>query len=286
MQKRILITGENSYIGRSFANWLQQWPEDYAVDTVDMIDDGWKNRSFAGYDVVFHVAGIAHIKETSQNAELYYQVNRDLAFEVAEKAKKDGVNQFIFVSSMSVYGLEQGVIHRNSTENPQSHYGRSKLQAEELLGTLEDAAFKIAILRPPMIYGKGCKGNYPRLAKIAGRMPVFPKVKNQRSMIYIDNLCEFIRLLVDDGGRGLFFPQNKEYVCTADMVKLIAESHGNRIRMTRLFNPLVMLFMPFSTTLKKVFGDLVYDKDLSEFCHTEQYDIVGFRDSIWLTEEY
>lgn len=114
MQKRILITGENSYIGSSFANWLQQWPEDYAVDTVDMIDDGWKNRSFAGYDVVFHVAGIAHIKETSQNAELYYQVNRDLAFEVAEKAKKDGVNQFIFVSSMSVYGLEQGVIHRNS----------------------------------------------------------------------------------------------------------------------------------------------------------------------------
>lgn len=283
--KKILITGENSYIGTSFKRWLQQWPQNYSVDTVDMIGNGWKNKSFAGYDVVLHVAGIVHIKETLKNAELFYRVNRDLAFEVAKKAKVDEVNQFIFLSTMSVYGLEQGVIKRNSTEHPQSHYGRSKLQAEKLLGTLEDPTFKIAILRPPMIYGRGCKGNYPRLAKIAGIMPIFPEVKNQRSMIYIDNLCEFIRLLIDDGRSGLFFPQNKEYVCTADMVKLIAESHGNRIRMTRLFNPLVILLIPFSTTLKKVFGNLVYDKNLTQSYPAERYNVVGFADSIRLTEE-
>ncbi|NLV16855.1 MAG: NAD-dependent epimerase/dehydratase family protein [Syntrophomonadaceae bacterium] len=284
MPKKILITGENSYIGSSLSRWLQRWPEDYGVDTVDMRGDGWEKKSFAGYDGIIHVAGIAHIKETPENTDLYYQVNRDLVYAVAQKSREDGVEQFIFLSSMSVYGLEQGVISRDSSENPRSHYGRSKLQGERLLLSLEDAAFKVAILRPPMIYGKGCKGNYPRLARMARRTPVFPEVRNQRSMIYIDNLCEFIRLLIDDGAGGVFFPQNKEYVYTADLVQLIAEFQGGGMRITRLLNPLVMLLMPFSTTLKKVFGSLVYDKSLSE--PAGEYNVVGFRDSIRSTEKY
>jgi len=279
--KKILITGANSYIGISFEKWLQQWLDDYSIDTVDMIGDDWKNKSFAGYDVVLHLAGIAHVKETKENADQYYKVNRDLVYEVAQKAKINGVKQFIFLSSMSVYGIENGVISRNSPLNPKSNYGKSKLQAEKLIAPLGDDTYKIVILRPPMIYGKGCKGNYPRLAKLALNFPFFPDIKNKRSMIFVDNLCEFVRLLIDDWGSGLFFPQNEEYVCTSEMVKLIAEVHRKKIQLTQAFNPLLRLFK--TNTVNKAFGDLVYNKNLSEY--RSGYCIYGLQTSIRKTEE-
>lgn len=257
--KKILITGANSYIGTSLEKWLEQWIDDYAVDTVDMIDGTWKNKEFSEYDVVFHVAGIAHIKETKENAELYYKVNRDLVYEVAQKAKSDGVKQFIFLSSMSVYGMETGVISKDTVPAPKSNYGKSKLQAEELIAPLKEVNFKVAVVRPPIIYGKGCKGNYTRLEKFALKSPIFPDIKNKRSMIEIDNLCEFVKLLIDNESMGLFLPQNEEYVCTSDMVKSIAEEHGKGIIMTKLFNPLLRVLKV--STVNKVFGDLVYEKD-------------------------
>src|SRR5690554_6731837 len=112
--RRVLITGQNSYIGTSVERWLLRDPDKYKVDTIDMKDGSWKEKDFSQYDVVFHVAGIAHIKETSENQDLYYKVNRDLAYETAQKAKEDEVGQFIFLSSMSVYGLENGVIYKDT----------------------------------------------------------------------------------------------------------------------------------------------------------------------------
>jgi UDP-glucose 4-epimerase len=277
--KKILVTGANSYIGTSFEKWLQQWCDKYNVDTLNMRDGSWKNKDFSQYDSVLHVAGIAHIKETKENADLYYKVNRDMVYEVAQKAKTDGVKQFIFLSSMSVYGIESGVIDKDSPLNPKNNYGKSKLQAEKLIVALEDDTYKIVILRPPMIYGKGCKGNYKRLAKFALKLPVFPDMWNQRSMIYIDNLCEFIRLLIDDCKSGLFCPQNKDYVCTTEMVILIAGAHGKRVRLTKLFNPLLKLIK--SDLINKVFGDLVYKKSMSEY---QTYCIADLRTSIYLTE--
>lgn len=258
--KKILITGANSYIGTSFEKWLKQWTEEYSIDTVDMKDGAWKKKSFSGYDVVFHVAGIAHIKETKENVPLYYKVNRDLVYEVAKKAKAYGVEQFIFLSSMSVYGMEKGVISKDTVPAPKSNYGKSKLQAEELIAPLQDATFNIAVLRPPMLYGPGCKGNYVRLEKFALKSPIFPDIKNKRSMIYIDNLCEFVKQIIDDESSGLFFPQNDEYTCTSDMVREIAEAHGKKIHMTKLFNPLLRVLKV--STVNKVFGDLVYEKEI------------------------
>ena len=278
--KKILITGANSYIGTSLENWLGKYPDKYKVDTVSTREDVWKKKDFSEFDVVFHVAGIAHIKETKENQALYYKVNRDLVFEAAKKAKADGVKQFVFLSSMSVYGIEKGVINENTPLNPQSNYGKSKLQAEELIKPLKDNSFKIAILRPPMIYGKGCKGNYPRLAKLALKTPIFPDVDNKRSMIYIDNLCEFVRLIIDDCTSGLFFPQNSEYINTSEMVKLIAEAHGKKVRMTKLFNSLLRLLNV--SMVNKVFGDLVYDMSISEY--ENDYRVCEFKESIMKTE--
>jgi nucleoside-diphosphate-sugar epimerase len=255
--KQILITGKNSYVGTSLKKWLGNYPDKYSIDSISLRDDSWKEKVFSEYDVVFHVAGIAHIKETKDNADLYYKVNRELAYEVAQKAKFEGVKQFIFLSTMSVYGKEIGVINKNTPLKPNSNYGKSKLQAEKLITSLEDKLFKVVILRPPMIYGKGCKGNYVRLSNLALKTPIFPNVNNKRSMIYIDNLSEFVKAIIDNYYSGLFCPQNNEYVKTSEMVRLIAESHGKRIRMTKLFNPLLRLLK--NNTLNKVFGDLVYE---------------------------
>ena len=279
--KRVLITGKNSYIGTSLENWLMREPDKYKVDTVDMKDRSWKEKDFSSYDVVFHVAGIAHIKETSDNQNLYYKVNRDLAYETAQKAKQDGVEQFVFLSSMSVYGIENGVIDKNTPIKPNSAYGKSKIEAEKLINKLKDDSFTVATLRPPMVYGKGCRGNYPRLVGLALKTPIFPKVDNKRSMIYIDNLSEFVKRLIDNRSGGLFFPQNADYVNTSEMVRIIAEVHGKRVVMTKLFNPLLRLLNV--STVNKVFGDLVYDMSMSNY--VSDYRVCGFRESVKKTEQ-
>lgn len=278
--KNILITGKNSYIGTSLENWLMREPDKYKVDRVDMRDGSWKEKDFSQYDVVFHVAGIAHIKETSDNQDLYYKVNRDLTYETAQKAKQDGVEQFIFLSSMSVYGIENGVIDMDTILKPNSAYGKSKIEAEDLINKLQDNSFTVATLRPPMVYGEGCRGNYPRLVGLALKTPIFPNVDNKRSMIYIDNLSEFVKQLIDNRNGGLFFPQNAEYVNTSEMVRLIAEAHGKRVVMTKLFNPLLRLLNV--STVNKVFGDLVYDMSMSEY--ESDYRVYGFIESIIKTE--
>ena len=283
--KNILITGKNSYIGTSLENWLMREPDKYKIDTFDMKDGSWKEKDFSLYDVVFHVAGIAHVSSDPKMEDLYYKVNRDLTIETAEKAKAEGVKQFIFMSSIIVYGdssSSKRVIDRNTVPTPSNFYGNSKLQAEEGIKDLESDEFKIVVVRPPMIYGKGSKGNYPRLANMAKKIPVFPDIDNERSMLHIDNLCEFIKVMIDHEETGLYFPQNKEYVKTSELVKMIAEVHGKKIWMTKLFNPILRMMFGVGI-VNKVFGNLVYEKYMSDY-DKGNYRIRTFEESIELTE--
>ncbi|MCA1033478.1 NAD-dependent epimerase/dehydratase family protein [Bacillus infantis] len=281
--KKILITGKNSYVGKSLVKWLGKYPDRYSIDSISVRNDDWKEKDFSEYDTVLHAAGIAHIKETKENADMYYKVNRDLAYDVAYKAKLEGVKQFIFLSSMSVYGIEYGVIDKSSLLNPKSNYGKSKLQAEELIKPLESDKYKVAIIRPPMIYGKECKGNYSRLSNLAVKVPFFPSIENKRSMIFIDNLSEFVRLLIDDHGSGVFFPQNAEYVNSSEMVFLISRLHEKKMLMTKLVNPIINLIGRRIGLINKVFGSLVYEKSMSEY--KTNYMVIGFEESIKRTEE-
>lgn len=281
--KKVLITGVNSYVGNSLAKWLGKNPDHYAIDRISLRYGSWREKDFSPYDVVIHVAGIAHSRETKSNADIYFNINRDLTYEVAQKAKKESVDHFIFLSSMSVYGLDEGVIDENTPLKPTSNYGKSKLQAEQLIESLNDIAFKVAIVRPPMIYGKGCKGNYQRLSKLAMKAPVFPDINNQRSMIYVDNLSEFVKELIKNSGYGLFYPQNKEYVRTSEMVRLISEVNSKPLKLTSLFNPVISL-LKFSL-IQKIFGNLVYAKSLTNYSEIKYYCIIDFQESIKLTEE-
>lgn len=294
--KKILITGVNSYVGTSFEKWMQQYSDDYCVDTIDMIDGKWRNTSFAGHYAIFHVAGLAHADVTSVSEEVkrkYYAINCDMAIETAKKAKADGVQQFIFMSSMSVYGEsapvgKQRVITEDTPTSPANFYGDSKVQAEKGLLELNDENFKVVILRPPMVYGKGSKGNFPILEKFARTLPVFPDIKNERSMIFINNLCEFVHLAIEREVSGIFYPQNAKYVTTSHMVEKIAAEHHKRIWVTPLFNWVIYLFsrMPgqYGKMCNKAFGSLVYDKELSNGpIKVEEYQTVSFEVSIRLT---
>ena len=263
--KRILITGAGSYIGTSFEKYLKDFGDEYSVDTVDMVDGSWREKSFSGYDAVFHVAGIAHIKETKDNAHIYYEVNRDLVKDVAEKAKSDNVKQFVFLSSMSVYGLTKGRITEKTKLNPNTNYGKSKFEAENLIAPLNNEDFNVVILRPPMIYGKNCKGNYKTLRKFALKLKFFPYVKNERSMLYIENLCEFVRLMIDNEESGVFFPQNDEYTNTSEMVKAIAAAHGRKVRLVKGFGWALKFLGLFTKLVNKAFGSLTYDKEMSKY---------------------
>lgn len=273
--KAILITGKNSYIGNAVRDYLLKEPKQYIVDVKDTV--GWnpKPDDFSLYDVVFNVAGIAHIKETKGNRQNYYAINRDLVIKIANAAKAGGVKQFILLSSMSVYGLTVGHITKSTMPHPVNAYGDSKLQADQAIEQLADASFRFACLRPSMVYGKGCKGNYQRLRNFSLSSPIFPEYRNQRSMIYIGNLCEFVKQVIDEEKEGTFFPQNEEYVATCEMVKEIAALHGKTLRFTKFFNWIIGL-APVDV-LKKVFGNLTYDAvDL-----VSKYD---FEESIRLTE--
>ncbi len=289
--KKILITGAGSYIGTSFEEYMKQWSEKYKVDTVDMIGDSWMKYDFSGYDTVYHVAGIAHSdngKISKEKAKLYYEVNTKLTIRTAMKAKKSGVKQFIFMSSAIVYGDSAPIGHKriitkDTPVSPANCYGDSKVKAERGLNKLADESFKVVILRPPMIYGKGSKGNYPLMSKLAQKMPVFPMIDNCRSMLYIENLLEFVRLMIENEEHGIFWPQNAEYSNTSELVKMIAAEHGKRIVLVK--GATVPLKMAGLATglVDKAFGNLAYDQSLSEY--KENYRIANLRRSIMLTED-
>lgn len=289
--KHILITGAGSYVGIAVEKWLGRNPERYSIDTLDMLDNEWRTKDFSSYDVVYHVAGIAHAdvgKVTEEQKNLYYKVNTDLAVEVAEKAKSEGVKQFIFMSSMIVYsGCKEKVITSETEPKPLNFYGNSKWQADQKIRRLADERFKVVVLRPPMIYGKGSKGNYPQLAKLAGTLPIFPEVKNKRSMLHIDNLCEFVKLMIDNEESGVFFPQNGEYTNTSDMVQMIAAVKDHKIVMIPGMSMFIKLMEKIpgkiGSLAEKAFGDFAYDMQMSEY--KENYRVRTLLDSIRLTEE-
>lgn len=292
--KNVLITGKSSYIGTSFIKWIKENEPSICVDTIDMRGNKWKEVSFSNYDVIFHVAGIAHAdvgKVSEEQQELYYKVNTELTSDCAAKAKADGVKQFIFMSSIIVYGESAGigkkrVITKDTPLSPANFYGDSKVKAEVALNNLANENFKVVILRPPMIYGKGSKGNYPLLAKMAKRLSIFPDVQNERSMLYVGNLCKLIALLIENEESGIFFPQNREYVRTSCMVRQIAGVYNRRIHLTKIFNPLLKLLGTIGkrtgSIVNKAFGSLVYDADMSRY--TSEYQIYSLEESIKLTE--
>lgn len=301
IKRKILITGAGSYIGESFRAYVDEYyKENFEIETLDMLDEKWREKDFSSFDIVYHVAGIAHadvgnVDEATK--EKYYAVNTDLTVEVCKKAKADRVKEFVFMSSMIVYGDSapygaQKIVDANTVPKPANFYGDSKLQADVAVRELADEEFKVIVLRPPMIYGKGSKGNYPVLAKLAKKLPVFPDVDNERSMLHIDNLCEFlcqvmlIEHLTQDA--VVLIPQNAEWTKTSDMVEQIAEVSGKKIKKTKVLTPAVKIagMMPgkIGGLVNKAFGNNCYAYKISVYSGVN-YQKNTLKQSIIRTEE-
>lgn len=280
--KNVLITGANSFVGTNIEKWLMKTPDKFQVDTVDSMNNVWKQADFTKYDAVFHVAGIAHVAPKPEMAPLYYKVNRDLVIEVAKHAKECGVKQFIYMSSRIVYrvsrSLKANVTTPETQPDPNDFYGDSKLQAEKGLHELECDTFKVAIIRPPMIYGSNSKGNFLRLGRLATKVSIFPAWHNKRSMLFIDNLAEFVKQIIDRELGGTFFPQNREFTDTVEVVRYFAHKYNKKIWISRIFNPFVWVGSFFLKPLPKMFSDSYYVQEMSKYDF--DYQLVSFEDSL------
>lgn len=281
--KKILITGAGSYVGESVRNYILALTSgEFEIDAVDTMGDNWKKADYSQYDVVFHVAGIAHVNADPRMEPLYYKVNRDLTIEVAKHAKEYGVKQFIFMSSQIVFhesqSLKSEVLTKDTKPNPNGFYGDSKLQAEIGLRNLESGDFKVCILRPCMIYGPNAKGNFPRLAKLATKVPVFPCWHNKRSMLYIDNLAEFVKQAVLHELSGTFYPQNREQADTVEIIRFFAKAAGHKVWITRLLNPFVWLGSFVLQPINKMFATYYYEPSMSKMDF--DYQLVSFEESL------
>lgn len=268
---RVLITGKDSYIGTSVQKWLAVYSPDWQVDTIDMTDDNWRNLSFAGYHIIFHVAGIVHKKEKRDMAELINKINHNLPVEVAKKSKNENVQQFIFMSSMNVYGIQTGSIDFSTFENPVTMYGKSKLDAENELLKIADEGFSVAIIRAPMVYGYLSPGNYAKMERMIRILPFFPDYKNNKSLLHIDNLCELVRLIADKKKNGYFFPQDERYLSSLDLAKEISNINKKDLKLIKFLNPIIDFFLPKSAYLQKLFGDLTYERKMSEYDDIEYW---------------
>lgn len=305
VKKKVLITGAESYIGQSFIEYTKNhYRDNFEIDELDMMNDSWRDYDFSCYDIVYHVAGIAHAdvgNVSEETKKKYYDVNTGLTIEVAEKAKREGVKTFIFMSSMIVYGESapygtKKVVDETTVPSPANFYGDSKLQADVAVRELAEDTYKVIVLRPPMIYGKNSKGNYRMLSKLAKKLPIFPDVDNERSMLYIGNLCEFlcqIMLLKSyQKNAVVLFPQNQEWVKTADMVKEIAKASGKKLVESKVFIPVVVIGskMPgkIGVMVNKAFGNNCYAHDMSVYEKLDyqksfsQESVVRFEESVRL----
>jgi len=279
---KVLIVGKNSYIGNSFFEYAASKNCENSHIHVNIVDsyNEWQETAFDGYDSVLFVAGIAHRKQTPQNKALYYSVNRDLALAVATKAKNNNVKQFIYLSSMSVYGIKEGEITTRTAPEPRhnDYYGQSKYEAEILLSQDKQICEILSIIRPPMVYGAKCIGKFGDLVRLSKYMPILPNAKNKRSMIYIDNLSEFLYSLIIHKSVGVFCPQNAEYTNTSELIKLIRKEQGKRTLLTygKIFMNLCAKIFP---PIKTAFGTLYYTKELSTYQHIN-YQHINLEDSV------
>lgn len=246
---RIILTGENSYVGRNTRDYLIS--QGYDAQCVSVRED----VSFKGADAVVHCAAIVHKREEEYKDE-YENVNFILTKKLADMAKAEGVSQFVFMSTMAVYGAAEGEINKNTPLEPKTLYGKSKLKAEKYVMSLNCDSFKTAVIRPPMVYGADCPGNFGKLKKIAEILPFIPDTGNKKSLIYMGNLSYFIGEIIRNKKEGIYMPMDGEYVSTAQIMKYIADKPVSKIMG-------LVKFMPLSV-VKKAFGTLYYSESIAQ----------------------
>ena len=261
-KKKLLVTGASGFVGVQF---LDNCKADYDIVPVSLQKTPVSSIDFEGVDCVLHLAGIAHIMEKTEDS-LYFSVNHELTKELADAAKAAGVTQFVFMSTIKVYGESYERLTLDTECKPTDAYGQSKLFAEQYLQTIESDGFQVAIIRPPLIYGPGVKGNMQRLIEMVEKRKYIPlgKIMNQRSMVSIDNLIRLIRLIIDKKVSGTYLVQDESAISTTELLTEIAKAKSADVRLVAIpgiFRSMIKIFLPHIYV--RLFGSLVVDDSLT-----------------------
>ncbi|WP_204172091.1 NAD-dependent epimerase/dehydratase family protein [Staphylococcus sp. GDY8P72P] len=264
MAKHILITGSSGYVGSHLADSLEQLGN--KVSRLNVKNTLWKELDFKQYDAIIHTAALVHNNDSNAQLAEYFRVNMHLTFNLAMEAKKCGVKHFVFMSTMAVFG-EDGKIGEmveltNPTNlKPVTNYGISKAKAEAKIREIADDNFKVAIIRPPMIYGVGSPGNFTKLIKVAKRLPIIPNLSNARSALYIKHLEQFVNEIIKHEMTGIYHPKDKfEFNTTKVVTEIRKNEHKNTflLPIPKAMYPILNKFRVIS----KIYGNLVYAKSL------------------------
>ena len=288
--KKVLITGKNSKLGKAFEWYISG--SDIAVDSISLRDGSWKEADWSGYDAILHVAGITKTDTgtlSSEKESEYFSVNSDLTREVAQKAKNDRVSQFIYLSTMMVYGNAARIgsdrlITEDTIPVPECAYGRSKL-AGESISELGSDDYKVLIVREPVIYGEHFDGEVDALYRIAQRVGLFPNINSCKSFIYEGNLCELLRLAIINELSGIICPQNREMITTSQLYCHMRNSYGKKCHLIKGLKGLLSLLSHVSAKIDVLFQSIRYSEELSCVDGID-YKIFSLEESLSRIDEY
>ena len=264
-KKTLMITGASGFIG---SNFIERYKDKYKIIPIDLLKVKPEELNIEKVDCVLHLAALVH-QMNEVPREKYFEVNTELTKRMAEESKKQGVKHFIFYSTVKVYGYDGELYNHNiilnekSLCNPRNDpYGESKWEAEKILKNLEEENFKVGIIRPPMVYGKGVKGNMERLIKLIKKIPILPfnYTKNRRSLVNIENLMYLTSLVIDKEGQGVFLPLDEKNLSLKEIFEGIEKSYG----LKRINIPLIQPFFWILTKLKpnimiRLYGSLQFE---------------------------
>lgn len=257
---KVLITGSHSFVGKNFRKYSRYCD----VEEISLLDYKPEEIEFDGIDVVLHLAAIVHQSDKISDNE-YFRINRDLCLRVAEVSKKGGVKQFVFLSTLKVYGdfaNDNEIRNENSECFPDDAYGKSKYAAETELKKIEDSDFTVSIIRTPLVYGEGVKANMLDLVKLVDALPFLPfdKIENKRNFSFTENLVGFIDRIIEMEASGVFIAMDEQPVSTTDLIKYISKSLGKKTNLFKLPDLCIKtckLFVP--RTVDRLFGSSEFD---------------------------
>jgi UDP-glucose 4-epimerase len=256
--KNILLTGSSGFVGSYFIN---KYKNKYKIKTFSFRKDNFNSLDLKETDTIIHLSALVH-QMGGASKEEYEKVNVTQTIELANKAKQSGVKHFIFMSTVKVYGEESDTAYTEDTIcKPQDNYGISKLKAEDELLKLDDADFKVSIIRTPIVYGYGVKANIKSLINLTNKIPVLPfgSIDNRRSMVYIGNLCHLIDEIIIQEKEGIFLASDDKPLSTTKLIELIAQNLDKKVYLVRVpfFESLLKLVKP--SFHKRLFESLEVD---------------------------
>lgn len=258
----ILLTGSNGFIGSYFIN---KYSDSYDIKTFSFLKDDIEELNCDKIDVVLHLSALVH-QMGGASVDEYERVNVTQTLMLAMKAKKAGVGQFVFMSTIAVYGEDLQKLNETKVCNPITFYGKSKLEAEKQLLALNDENFKVSIVRPPMVYGKNAPGNIDSLVKLVKKVPIIPlgDIENRRSFVYVGNLCHLIDVVIKQEQSGIFLACDDEPLSTTRLIELIAKNLNKKIYLIKipLFETMLKLLKP--SFHKRLYGSLEVDNSMTK----------------------